>query len=35
MNGNNALAIVEAQRQADEWIELDNPLLLHSMILVK
>ncbi|EEF78613.1 hypothetical protein [Methylophaga thiooxydans] len=34
MSRNDARAIVEAQRQAGERIELDNPLLLHSMILV-
>lgn len=34
MSRNDARAIVEAQRQAGELIELDNPLLLHSMILV-
>lgn len=34
MSRNEARAIVEAQRQAGELIELDNPLLLHSMILV-
>lgn len=34
MSRNDARAIVEAQRQAGEQIELDNPLLLHSMILV-
>jgi len=34
MSRNDARAIVDAQRQAGERIELDNPLLLHSMILV-
>lgn len=34
MSRNEARAIVEAQRQAGELIGLDNPLLLHSMILV-
>ena len=34
MSRNEARAIVDAQRQAGEPIELDNPFLLHSMILV-
>ena len=34
MSRNDARAIVDAQRQAGERIGLDNPLLLHSMILV-
>ena len=34
MSRNDARAIVDAQRRAGELIGLDNPLLLHSMILV-